>query len=130
MPPNILMLRKKNIELLIIFLSLLLWTIVYLNLEGRHSSIALDENKFSVKDTAAIREIHITGNSVSNILSKVNGVWMVNNKFPLDPSMKKVLMSVLYQVMVKRTVPKNTIDRIRDDVRENGFKIEIRIFKN
>lgn len=125
MQRNIPMQRKKNIALFVTFLILLVWTIIFLNLEGRHSGLSLEENKFSVQDTSSIQEIRINGPSVSNTLSKVNGLWMVNEKYRLDPSMQKVLMSVLYQVKVSRTVPKNALDRIRDEVFEKGYRIEI-----
>lgn len=117
--------RKKNITLLIIFLTLLTWTIVYLNLENENSGISLDESKFSIVDTAAVQKISIKGYNISNILSRGTQNWVVNDQYPMDPSMQKVLMSVLHQVSVKRTVPKNDLERIRDDIHSNGYEIEI-----
>ena len=117
--------KKKNITLLIVFLILLAWTIVYLNLENENSGISFDENKFSIVDTAAVQKISIKGTNFSNILSRETQNWVVNDKYMMDPSMQKVLMSVLRQVDVKRTVPKNDLERIRNDIRSNGYEIEI-----
>lgn len=117
--------RKKNIILLSIFLVLLAWTIIFMNRDYKHEAIALDENIFAAEDTASIIKISIKGKEMANILAMEDGRWMVNSKFPLDPSMQKVLMSVLKQVRVKRTVPKNDLKRIREDIREHGFDVKI-----
>jgi len=117
--------RRKNLILLVIFLVLLGWTLIYFNLEQKQEGLSLNEYKFSVNDTAAIDKITITGNQFTNILSKESGNWKVNNTYFLDVSMHKVLMSVLNQVRVKRTVPNNDLSRISEDIINNGFKIEI-----
>jgi hypothetical protein len=118
--------RKKNFILLVIFLILLGWTAVYINLEQKQEGLSIDELKFSVTDTASIDQIIITGNEFTNILSKASGYWKVNDTYSLDPSMHKVLMSVLNQVRVKRTVPKTELQKISEDILNNGFKIEIK----
>jgi hypothetical protein len=108
------------------FLILLGWTVIYINLEQKQEGFSINELKFSVTDTAAIEQITITGNRFTNVLSKRSGNWEVNDTYALDPSMHKVLMSVLNQVRVKRTVPKSDLDKISEDILNNGFKIEIR----
>jgi hypothetical protein len=118
--------RKRNFILLIIFLILLGWTVVYINLEQKQEGLSIDELKFSVTDTASIDQIIITGNEFTNVLSKGSGYWKVNDTYSLDPSMHKVLMSVLNQVRVKRTVPRNDLQKISGDILNNGFKIEIK----
>jgi len=117
---------RKNLILLVIFLALLGWTLIYINLEQKQEGLSINEYKFTVEDTASINTITITGNNFRNILSKESGYWMVNDTYLLDLSMQKVLMSVLNQVRVKRTVPKNDLSRISEDIVENGFKIEIK----
>lgn len=98
---------------------------VYINLEQKQEGLSIDELKFSVTDTAALDQIIITGNEFTNVLSKGSGEWKVNDTYSLDPSMHKVLMSVLNQVRVKRTVPKTDLKKISEDILNNGFKIEI-----
>jgi len=98
---------------------------MYLNLEHKSSGITFDEKKFSVVDTTSIYKISIEGNNISNVLSKETENWVVNGKYPMDPSMKKVLLSVLNQVSVKRTVPKNDLERIKDDLLTNGYEVEV-----
>ncbi len=117
--------RRKNFILLVIFFIVLAWTVVYINLEQKQEGLSINEMKFSVTDTAAIDQIIITGNEFTNVLSKTSGYWKVNETYSLDPSMQKVLMSVLNQVRVKRTVPKTDLLQISEDILNNGFKIEI-----
>lgn len=117
--------KRKNTVLLIIFFVLLAWTVYYALMRDHRTGISLDENKFSVSDTSDINSITITGESVSNNLSKGNTHWMVNGRFPMDHSMQKVLLSVLHQVRVKKTVPRNDLERIRKDIINNGFRIEV-----
>jgi len=117
--------RKKNIRLLIVFLILLAWTILLLNMDFNKSRIAIDETKFSIIDTASINKIALTRNGNSIILSQEIDGWEVNNKYPVDPSMKDVLMAVLSQVRVIRTVPKKDIQRIQEELIDTGYLIEI-----
>lgn len=118
--------RRKNFILFIIFLILLGWTVIYINLEQKQEGLSINELKFSVTDTASINQITITGNKFTNVLSRSSGNWKVNDTYLMDPSMHKVLMSVLKQVRVKRTVPKSDLSKISEDILNNGFKIEIK----
>jgi len=122
--------KKKNTTLFIVFLILLAWTIVYFNLENKSSGISFDESMFSIEDTAAVHKISIRGEGISNVLSRGTQNWTVNDIYPMDPSMQKVLMSVLHQVKVKRTVPRNDLDRIKDDILANGYKVEVSDVQN
>ena len=98
---------------------------IYFNFEQKQEGLSINELKFSISDTATIDQITISGNKFTNVLSKGSGNWKVNDTYLLDPSMHKVLMSVLNQVRVKRTVPKTDITKISEDILNNGFKIAI-----
>ena len=99
---------------------------IYINLEQEQKGLSINEMKFSVSDTAGINQITISSNKFTNVLSKGSGSWKVNETYFLDPSMHKVLMSVLNQVRVKRTVPKTDLESISEDILNNGYKIEIK----
>ncbi len=118
--------RKKNIRLLIIFLILLGWTVIFINLRESGSRISVDEYKFAIQDTTSIDKIIIHKSSDEEIiLEKKTDQWMVNDLYNLDPSMKTVLLAVLNQVRVKRSVPKNKISSINEDLDQNGDLIDI-----
>ncbi|MBS0000752.1 MAG: hypothetical protein KFF73_17350 [Cyclobacteriaceae bacterium] len=118
--------KKKNIQLLAVFLLLLIWTVIFINMRETSSRIAVDEYKFAVQDTSSIRMITIRKPSVPDLILEIkSGQWRVNDDFDLDPSMQNVLMAVLNQVRVKRAVPRNKIESISRDLEENGHRVEI-----
>lgn len=118
--------KRKNIRLIIIFLTLLVWTVVFLNLRDSEKRISVDENKFAVADTARIQKVILRKSSGEEIiLDKETNRWRVNDQYDLDPSMKTVLMAVLNQVRVKRPVPKNKIGSIDEDLDQKGNRIQI-----
>jgi hypothetical protein len=118
--------KKKNIALLTGFILLLVWTVIYVSMQESSSRIAVDEYKFAIGDTAAIRSIVIQKQEAQDIiLEEQSGQWQVNNQYDVDPSMQTVLMAVLNQVRVKRAVPKNKVEAISQDLGENGHRVEI-----
>lgn len=118
--------KKKNIGLLILFLILLVWTGVFISLQETSSRIAVDEYHFAIEDTASIQKVTILKFAETQvILEEHSGQWRVNNSYDVDPSMYTVLMAVLNQVRVKRTVPKNRVESISQDLEKNGHRVEI-----
>ena len=120
--------KKRNIRFIIVFFILLVWTLVFINLRESTSRISVDEEKFAIQDTAAITQININDPSGKQIiLEGKSGIWMVNDTYLLDPSMKAALFAVLYQVRVKRTVPRNKLIDITKDIEKNGYQVEIQM---
>lgn len=118
--------KKRNIRLLAVFLILLVWTVIFINLRESGSRISVDEYKFTIQDTASIEKVIIHKSSNKEIiLEKKTDRWMVNDLYNLDPSMKTVLLAVLNQVRVKRSVPKNKIKSINEDLDKNGEFVDI-----
>jgi hypothetical protein len=118
--------KKKNIGLLIIFLILMVWTVVFISLQETSSRIAVDEYRFAIEDTASIQKVAIQKFADKQIiLEEQAGQWRVNDSYDVDPSMYTVLMAVLNQVRVKRTVPKNRVESISQDLEKNGHRVEI-----
>jgi len=58
---------------------------------------------FSVSDTANIQSIVINDGEIE-ILRNAQNSWKVNNKYGLDPSLRTVLLAVLNQVTIRRSV--------------------------
>ena len=90
-----------NRNLLVIFLGLLLVNVVFFFLGSQRSGVSFDENKFMVTDTTGISGIQI-GEGV--VLSKTTGTWRVNDQYPVDPSVRQLLFSILTRVKVKKPV--------------------------
>ena len=117
--------KKKNIGLIILIVLLTASAVILYFAGGPSTRVNFDATKFTVQDTAAITKITISGNSVNNTLEEINGTWWVNNKYLLDPSMKKVLMAVLYNVRIHRTAPKNQVTAIKKELDNSGYKVSI-----
>jgi hypothetical protein len=118
--------KRKNLRLLIIFLLLLCWTLIFINLRESGKRISVDEYMFAVQDTTSIEKIIMHKSSEEEIILEENtDKWRVNGQYILDPSMKTVLMAVLNQVRVKRSVPKNKIESIDEDLDQQGNLIDI-----
>lgn len=119
--------RKKNIRLLILLVILLAWTVLFANLKISESRVAVDEKQFTVMDTTDLKKISIDkqGEAEDIVLEKKDDNWWVNKTYRIDPSMKKVLLAVLHEVRVKRTVPKTMLKEITDELHKNGSKITI-----
>ncbi len=117
--------KTKNIALIIAIL-VLTGTAALLYFSGGPSrKVDFDETKFTIADTSRIHKIVIKGNSFTNTLQDSAGTWMVNHKYPLDPSMKKVLMAVLNRVRIHRKAPKNLKDSIARHLEKNGYRVSI-----
>ncbi len=118
--------KKRNIRLLIIFSVLLIWTFVFISLKDNDQRIAVDDTLFTLTDTASIHQIRIIKPDNEIVLEKKGQGWLVNGKYNLDLSMRKVILAVLHEVRIKQTVPKNKLEEIRNKLLENGNKVIIR----
>ena len=117
--------KNKNIRLIILNVALAALAVI-LYFTGQSSrKVDFNDKKFTIEDTAAVDKIAMTGKGLSNTLEKVNGLWTVNDKYPLDPSMQKVLMAVLHNVRIHRKAPKNLKGEIIKNLDENGYRVSI-----
>ena len=119
--------KKKNLRLLILFGILLIWTIIFAGLEKNPDRIAVDETLFAVADTASITHITIIKKDETIELKRYNENWRVNDQYDLDPSMKKVLLAVLHEVRIQRSVPKKNKQEFLEELDVNGIQIEIKL---
>ncbi|REE05650.1 hypothetical protein [Marinoscillum furvescens] len=91
----------KNRTLFVVFVVLLVVNVLFALLGGRTSGVSFDETKFTVADTAGIARV-VIGESLE--LSSANGQWTVNEKYPMDPGLNKLLLTIFQRVRVKKPV--------------------------
>ena len=99
---------KKNIILVIVVI-VLGGIGVYLatSSNSKTSTSAVSEYDFAIPDTASITRIEISDKKPSAItLSRVNGVWMVNEKAPARVDAINVLLETFHHIAMKSYVPK------------------------
>ena len=119
--------EQKNL-LLIIALAVLVACSIALSFSTKPRMTTFTESDlFAISDTASIHSIRINSSyhNIENVLERTANGWTINEIYEADPSMTRVLLSVLQQVTISRTVAKNQAQSIRDDVLEKGYKIEI-----
>ncbi|MEQ8473822.1 MAG: hypothetical protein RIC35_21680 [Marinoscillum sp.] len=92
--------HKQNRNLLFVFLGLALVNVLFLLVGDSFRGVSFDEDKFVVNDTTNIFSIQIGDNE----LKKLDGEWIVNDTYPVDQSLKRVLFLIMQRVQVKKPV--------------------------
>jgi len=117
--------KQKNITLLVI-LALLIVSSVILGLT-KSGSINTIENKglFTVQDTSRVDLITIKSENRTTVLKKGNGIWVLNEKHKAEQNIVRVLLSILKDAEVVRSVPKNQATPVSEYIKDNGYQVEI-----
>ncbi len=117
--------RSKNKRRFITLIVLIVLSVLlHFVLRNRKSTITPDIS-FAIADTASVNKIIINQQKQTNVLSKSDSGWVVNNKFKADPQIMKVLLSVLHRVSISRGASKSQLENIVKQLKEQGNKIEI-----
>ena len=114
----------KNYKLILILLLLVATSLTLSFTGGKSSSTKFRVDIFSVADTSGIQSITIKNDGLVKLERSTTGIWMVNDKFEVDPSLRRVLLAVLSQVNVKRPVSQIQNEEISASLM-NGTRIEI-----
>lgn len=117
--------RRKNIFLLILLILLVGLSFIIGTGGPEKKRLSLDEDYFAITDSSEITRVIMKSGKINNVITRTNGVWRVNNKYPLDPSMKTVLLTVLERIRPQRPVPITKADGIREKLNNEGIKVEI-----
>lgn len=92
---------ESNKRLLIIFLVLVGINVVFYFISQFKTTVSFDENRFTLTDTLSVQQIDI-GDDVH--LVKGDNGWEINEQYPMDRSLRRLLMSILSRVKVKKPV--------------------------
>lgn len=114
---------KKYIPLVIIIVVLggaLGWYI------WRQAHAVAPENAYAVKDEQKITKIILVDTQKNKIeLNKVNGVWIVNGKFPARGELIQSLLQVITRVTILCPVARAAHDNIIREMIERNIKVDI-----
>ena len=117
--------KSKNITLSI-FLGLLIISSVILRLTRNYSSNTISKKTlFSVQDTSSVDLILIKSSKENIELKKIEGIWMLNNKFKAEQNIVKILLSILKDAEISRKVPRSQVEQTAKLLKEKGYRIEI-----
>lgn len=119
---------KKN-KILILLLLVLAVVAAYYYFNSKSGTIGEQEgvkSDFAITDTTSIDKIFIAdaqGKTVT--LTKINKVWMVDNKYVARPDNIRLLIKTFGRIAVKSPVPKAAFSNIVKSIATGATKVEI-----
>jgi len=119
---------KKN-KILLLVLFVLIAIAIYFFATNKPTTLGEIEgalSDFAFEDTTSIDKIFIAdakGKSVT--LSKVNNIWMVDDKYIARPDNIKLLMKTFGRIKVKSPVPKSAFDNVVKSIATGAMKVEV-----
>ncbi|PJA06927.1 MAG: hypothetical protein COX70_08505 [Flavobacteriales bacterium CG_4_10_14_0_2_um_filter_32_8] len=120
---------KKNKILIILLLLALAAVAAYYYFNNKSGTIGEQEgakSDFAIVDTTSINKIFIAdaqGKTVT--LSKINNVWMVDNKYIARPDNIRLLIKTFGRIAVKSPVPKAAFNTVVKSIATGAIKVEI-----
>lgn len=94
----------KNQTRIVILVLLLLGNILFLIFAETSSGVSFDEDLFVVADTSEISSVTMASGQNRIVLERSQKGWQVNQKYPADENLVRVLLSILKRVRVKKPV--------------------------
>ncbi len=113
---------RKNRNLLVWFLGLLIINVVFALTGEKSSGVSFDENLFIVQDTSSIEQVQVG----EVTLTRSGSDWVVNNKYAADHGLQRLLFSMLQRIKVKRPVEVEPKDIVKVSIvggEENTFEL-------
>ncbi len=95
--------RVKSIALLGISLLLIILNLWLFNLKPALVSLSFDPDLFMIRDTTQIEKFQFHSKILDHYFSRQEG-WKINNKFPSDPNLRKMLFTVYKRIKVARAL--------------------------
>jgi hypothetical protein len=123
--PDSNMQRKKNIRLLAILFLLIAVTGIVFSVDTTSRKAAFDEKLFSIQDTSQVERIVISSNHFINELKKEDNDWIVNGKYRLDEGLRRVLLPVLREIRIRRSVAGSSKDHVVELLKQKGVRVDI-----
>lgn len=80
---------------------------------------------FQISDTTSILSIEISRGEDLITISRTDSGWTLNQKYPVDPSLIKIISNILQRVTIKRPVSRLSNEDIINEINETGSKITV-----
>ncbi|MCV9385373.1 DUF4340 domain-containing protein [Reichenbachiella ulvae] len=87
----------------------------------------IDRTRFLVEDTAAIQSVTINSKAFDLKVEKQEGSWVLNDSLAVDPSVMRVMKSILSQVNVQRPISQLNVEEIRELLRNTGQQVTLEL---
>ena len=114
--------KIRNIVLLGISLLLIILNLWLFNLKPALVSLSFDPDLFMIRDTTQIEKFQFHSKILDHYFSRQEG-WKINNKFPSDPNLRKMLFTVSKRVKVSRALTGNEKEQLLRRNEEMGTSV-------
>jgi len=114
--------KIRNIVLLGISLLLIILNLWLFNLKPALVSLNFDPDLFMIRDTTQIEKFQFHSKILDHYFSRQEG-WKINNKFPSDPNLRKMLFTVSKRVKVSRALTGNEKEQLLKRNEEMGTSV-------
>jgi len=114
--------RVRNIVLLGISLLLIILNLWLFNLKPALVSLNFNPDLFMIRDTTQIEKFQFHSKILDHYFSRQEG-WKINNKFPSDPNLRKMLFTVSKRVKVSRALTGNEKEQLLKRSEEMGTSV-------
>ena len=118
--------RVRNIVLLGISLLLIILNLWLFNLKPALVSVSFDPDLFMIRDTTQIEKFQFHSKILDHYFSRQEG-WKLNNKFPSDPNLRKMLFTVSNRVKVSRALTGNEKEQLLKRNEEMGTSVTLTV---
>ena len=118
--------KIRNIVLLGISLLLIILNLWLFNLKPALVSLSFDPDLFMIRDTTQIEKFQFHSKILDHYFSRQEG-WKINNKFPSDPNLRKMLFTVSKRVKVSRALTGNEKSQLLERNEEMGTSVTLTV---
>tara|TARA_B110000046_G_scaffold79903_1_gene88048 strand:- start:1390 stop:2316 length:927 start_codon:yes stop_codon:yes gene_type:complete len=118
--------RIKNIILLTISMLLIILNLWIFNLKPTLVSLSFDPDLFMITDTSEIERFQFHSQMLDHYFSRQEG-WKINNEFPSDPNLRKMLFTVSKRVKVSRALTGNEKSQLLERNEEMGTSVTLTV---
>jgi hypothetical protein len=116
---------SKNKQLLFSLVILSIITAFAYYLTGKDGQLELDKKMFQVEDQTKIDRVTLETAKSKVVISYDGTSWKVNNRYPADLKIVKVLFATLLQVVPKRNASESLRDSISKSLQSKGTKVSL-----
>ncbi|MDH5397602.1 MAG: DUF4340 domain-containing protein [Cyclobacteriaceae bacterium] len=118
--------QKKNIRLIGMLTITFAFTMIYgLWNTGTKGGLQVDKSLFSLENTLNINKITINSARESGTLEYKGGRWILNDRYPADPSKIHIFFAMVQHVRIRRPVAKELEPMISNHLDTAGLKIKL-----
>lgn len=118
--------RIRNIILLVVLIILIISNLLLFNLKPKLVNLSFDPDLFMVRDTSEIERFQFNSEVLDHYFSRQEG-WKINNEFPSDPNLRKMLFTVSKRVKVSRALTGNEKNQLLKRNEEMGTLVTLTV---